>query len=279
MRVLSREVVTNDWRDENWSHTSCWPCHDPIFITPSWFTAPLGLAADGVSTRPWATAVRKTSWTKTRTSSATTGRPGAGCSAHFCATIWRGRFGMRNYVRVRDMHGLEELVNHGLNELGLVCIQYLRTCFASGCLGPGQAGTLISGLRGHMLLARSCGADLEDHQSVFRTLWRVHRMVPRHPSWVQNTSVSRDRVECGNVCLASQCPRTFLFNTPFVSLFVSSGGSQATSMVRRENCWWIPLNTLRKVYDIMHIRELKTRRVAGRAAQKTKKEKRKEERG
>ena len=60
------------------------------------------------------------------------------------------------YVRVRDMHGLEELVNHGLNELGLVCIQYLRTCFASGSLGPGQAGTLISGLRGHMLLARSC---------------------------------------------------------------------------------------------------------------------------
>ena len=27
-----------------------------------------------------------------------------------------------------------------------------------------------------MLLAKSCGVDLEDHQSVFRTLWRVHRI-------------------------------------------------------------------------------------------------------
>ena len=66
-------------------------------------------------------------------------------------------------------------VNHGLNELGRVCIQYLRTCFAAGSLGQGQAGTLLSGLGRYVLLARSCGADLEDHQSVFRTLWRVHR--------------------------------------------------------------------------------------------------------
>ena len=78
-------------------------------------------------------------------------------------------------LRVRDIHGLEELVSHGLNELGHACIQYLRACFASGSLGPGQAGTLISGLRRLVLLARSCGADLEDRQSVFRTLWRVHR--------------------------------------------------------------------------------------------------------
>ena len=39
----------------------------------------------------------------------------------------------------------------------------------------GAPGTLISGLRHLVLQARSCGADLEDHQSVFRTLWRVHR--------------------------------------------------------------------------------------------------------
>ena len=64
-------------------------------------------------------------------------------------------------------------MNH-LNELGHLCIQYLRTCFASGTLGPGQAGTLNSGLRRYALLARSCGAALEDQQSAFRS-WRVHR--------------------------------------------------------------------------------------------------------
>ena len=100
-----------------------------------------------------------------------------------------------------------------------------------GTLGPGQVGTLISGLRRYVLLAKSCGADLEDHQSVFCTLWRVHR------SWslailgrVQNTSISRDRIECGSIRLAPECPRTILFDVPFVSLFVAPSGSQATSI-------------------------------------------------
>ena len=79
----------------------------------------------------------------------------------------------KKYLRVRDIHRLEELVRHGFNELGRSCIQYL--CFASGSLELGHAGTLISGLRRYVLLARPCGADMEDHQSVFRTVWRVHR--------------------------------------------------------------------------------------------------------
>ena len=119
--------------------------------------------------------------------------------------------------------------NHGLIEVGQGCIQYLRACFASCSLGPGQAGTLISGLRPNVLLARSCGADLEDYQSVFRTLWRVHRSWSLAvPAEFGNTSVSRNRVDCGDVGLASQHP--FLITLP-----VSSGGSQATSMVRRGN--------------------------------------------
>ena len=73
------------------------------------------------------------------------------------------------YLRVRDIHGLEELFNHGPNELGHLCIQYLRTCFGSGTLGPRQAGTLISGLRRYVLLSKSCGGDLEAYQRVFRT--------------------------------------------------------------------------------------------------------------
>ena len=46
VRQLSREGVRNDWRDEitdkavDCSHTSCWPCHDPVFISPTWFSAP-----------------------------------------------------------------------------------------------------------------------------------------------------------------------------------------------------------------------------------------------
>ena len=36
------------------------------------------------------------------------------------------------YLRVRDIHGFEELVNQGLNEVGHLCIQYVLTCFASG---------------------------------------------------------------------------------------------------------------------------------------------------
>ena len=47
------------------------------------------------------------------------------------------------------------------------------------------------------------------------------KLVPRHPGRVQNTSISRNRVECGNVCLASPCPRTFPFDAPFVSLLVA----------------------------------------------------------
>ena len=33
----------------DWSHPSCWHCHDAIFITPGWFTSPPGLALPTVS--------------------------------------------------------------------------------------------------------------------------------------------------------------------------------------------------------------------------------------
>ena len=71
-----------------------------------------------------------------------------------------------------------------------VCVQHLRTCFASGTLGPRLAGTLISDLRRYVLLARTCGADLEDHQAVFPTLCALN-LVPCCPNRIQNTSISR----------------------------------------------------------------------------------------
>ena len=42
------------------------------------------------------------------------------------------------HLRVRDIHGLEEFVSCGLNELCHACIRYLRVCFASGSLGLGH---------------------------------------------------------------------------------------------------------------------------------------------
>ena len=39
---------------------------------------------------------------------------------------------------------------------GHACLQYLRVCSASGILGPGQAGTLISGLKTTKVCSARC---------------------------------------------------------------------------------------------------------------------------
>ena len=62
------------------------------------------------------------------------------------------------FRRFQDTHGLEELVSTGLDPIGRSCIQYIRVCSAAGSLGPGEWGTLTSGLRRCVLLARACGA-------------------------------------------------------------------------------------------------------------------------
>ena len=95
--------------------------------------------------------------------------------ATFCPPLHNVMMGPLQNAKIFESQRLEELLHHGLHELGHLCVQHLRSCFASGILGPGQASTLISRLRRCVLLARSCGADLEDHQTVFQTLWRVHR--------------------------------------------------------------------------------------------------------
>ena len=175
---------------------------------------------------------RKTSWTQTRTSFARTGRLVAGRAAHCCATLWTSPF--QNMNCEADIHGFEELVNSGLSQLGHACIQYLRVCFASGGLGSGRAGTLISGFRRYVLLARSCGADLEDRQSVFRTiLWSL-------------AIQAEFRTPVSHEIVLSMATSAWLHNVPepFVSLFAASGRRQAASMVRRGNFWWITVNTL-----------------------------------
>ena len=65
---------------------------------------------------------------------------------------------------VRDILVLEELLDHGLNELGPFSIFEPALHQVPS---DRQAGTLTSGLRRYVLPARSCDADLEDHQTVF----------------------------------------------------------------------------------------------------------------
>ena len=107
-----------------------------------------------------------------------------------------------------------------------VCVQHLRTCFASGTLGPRLAGTLISDLRRCVLRARSCGADLEDHQTVFPTLCALNLLSQPNSEhqYLMSVAVS---------AWLQNVPELSLF--PFVSLFVASSGGQATSMARRED--------------------------------------------
>ena len=122
------ESVKNSWSEEraenqedgapDCSYTSCWSCDDPIFIA-----APPGL--------------------ETRASFARSRRLGATRSAHHFATLCR--------CRVRKVFAS----HHGLNELGHLCIQCLRTCFASGSLVPGQAGALISGVTRYVCFWRN----------------------------------------------------------------------------------------------------------------------------
>ena len=92
---------------------------------------------------------------------------------------------------------------------------------------------LISRWRRYVLLARSCDADLEDHQSVFRTLWPVHR------SWSLALPSSERRCLMNRVVWRRQLGFTtspdFFFDTPLISLLVTCGRRRAHSVVRRAN--------------------------------------------
>ena len=57
------------------------------------------------------------------------------------------------------------------------------------------------------------------------------KLVPRH-----NTSLPRNRIECGSIRLVPERPRAFLFDASFISFILAPTGSQTTSMVRRKNC-------------------------------------------
>ena len=57
-------------------------------------------------------------------------------------------------------------------------VEHRRGAFASASLSSAKVGTLISGIRRFLLLARALGAEFDDHVPHLRALWRVHK------SWV-----------------------------------------------------------------------------------------------
>ena len=127
-------------------------------------------------------------------------------------------------------------------------------------LGPGQADTLISGLRRYVRAARSCRADLKNRQSVLRTLWRVHRYrVLGRPAEFR-TPMSHEIVLSMATSAWLQCPRTFL-----LSFHCSLLPAEARRLPWCDiQTYWITVNTLRK--SSWH-RDTETRRMANHAAQ------------
>ena len=114
------------------------------------------------------------------------------------------------FQNLRNNHETETITGSKnlSSQLGHACILY-SSLLRFRCIGLGH--TLIFGLRRYVSPARSCGACVEDRQSFFSTFVAyASQLVPRHPGRVQNTSVSRNLVEYGDVSLALQCPRTFL---------------------------------------------------------------------
>ena len=93
-----------------------------------------------------------------------------------------------------------------------------------------------------------------------RVVARAAQSVPRHPGRVQNTSVSRTRVESSDVSLALQCPRTFLF---------PSRCSLLPAEARRLDFFGDSLSTrYEKDHGMVNIRDPETRGLAHHAAQR-----------
>ena len=116
-----------------------------------------------------------------------------------------------------------------------------------------KGGTLISGLRRYVILARACGAALEDHQNVFR-----------------RTPVSHDIV-------LSVAVSAWLHNVSELSLLTLLSFHCLLRPAEAKQIRWCDMNILdgarstrcEKVYGAVHIREPKTRRVTAHAAQFT----------
>ena len=124
----------------------------------------------------------------------------------------------------------------------------------------------MSGLIRCVLPTRSCGADLEDRQCVFRTLWRVHRRWSLAIPAELRTPLSHEIVlSTTTSAWLRKCPRTFLL--PFHCLLCPVE-ARHLPYCDVETCEGSLSTRHEKVYGIVvYIRDPKTRGMACHAAQ------------
>ena len=89
------------------------------------------------------------------------------------------------------------------------------------------------------------------------------KLVPRHRGRVQNTSISRDRIECGS----APVPELSLLTLLVVSLLLRPAEARQLQWCDVKNVDGSLSTRYEKVYGIVHIREPQTRRMTGHATQ------------
>ena len=157
------------------SYTSCWSCAEPIFITPSWFSAPWARHCLSGSHASW----------RTRNIVQVTSKDLLDRNARFLRedeTSWCRTLCPRTAQRYDGTVAEFENICESETSTGSKSSS-ITVCHRSGSsLHPISSHLLCvrnprTGTSRHshfwpealnVLLARSCGADLEDHQTVFR---------------------------------------------------------------------------------------------------------------
>ena len=126
----------------------------------------------------------------------------------------------------------------------------------------------ISGLTRYVPQARSYGADLEDHQSVFRTWWREHR------SW-SLAILAEFRTPVSLEIVLSVATSAWLHNVAEFSLLTLLPFHCLLRPAEARQLRWCDVESFdgsvstryEKVFGIVRIRDPKTRRMAGHAVQ------------
>jgi len=84
-----------------------------------------------------------------------------------------GKF--EEWLRVRDMAGLDALLSQGVAALVAQTVTYLRQMYADHVFSGAQVGLLVSGLKRFINIARALGAPVADPGLAMQPLWRIHR--------------------------------------------------------------------------------------------------------
>ena len=156
-RMLSHDGDKKKLRDEKTEHqkkaadsfhTSCWLCHDPIFIDPHWFSAPPGLALP-MGSRPdyWRKELLYRGGDIERNTGPRRALPPRGRDVlvqDFLPTTSQrydvGVSEFEKYMRVRDIHGLKNSSTAvSINWVTLVS-SISESALRQAASGPGPAG-------------------------------------------------------------------------------------------------------------------------------------------